>query len=515
MIRAVTLLVAVTAGAAILSLRPIYEPDLWWHLAQGRENASRHLVRSNVFSFTYPDYRQQYTPWLSDTVGYLAWRALGGAGVQALQALCLAVTLLLLYLACRVRAPPWSAAAILFIGFVILEPRAIPRPHLVSFAGMAAAVLLVERAWARRSATPLLWAVPLVAAWSNLHVECVFGVLLIGIYAACELIRPSALDRQEALRAAGVAALCGLAVMANPYGWGLLGYLYENLSVPRMLVIAELRPPYLPDYRAFWVYVAAGGLLLLLLQPRTLTLGEVIAATTFAAAGARYLRLTPLVLLATAPMLAARLPALAARGIDRRAIVITAACAAIFLSRIPVRLLATELRVGTMAVAPPQFFSSEAVAFIESAGLEGPVFNSPNLGGYLAWTLHPRVRIFQDSRLQAYPPEHFRSILLAWRDQRAWDSLVSDVEWAVLSVPRPSQLSGDGRFPSDAWGVVFEDRAMQIVVRRDGRYAHLLPGKQGRKGQRKGQRAKGRRRKRGRGPRERRRRAVRGAKPPG
>jgi hypothetical protein len=472
MIRIATLVLAVSAGAAILSFRPIYEPDLWWHLAQGRENLSGELVRTNRFSFTYPDYRQQYTPWLFDTAGHIAWQAMGGAGIQALQALCLALTFLLLFLACRERAPAWSAVAVLLVGFMILEPRAIPRPHLVSFAGMAACVLLVERAAARRSATPLLWLIPLVALWSNLHVECVFGVLLVGLFALGEVARPSALDRREGLRALGLAILSGLAVMVNPYGWGLLGYLYENVSVPRLLAIAELRPPYLPDYRAFWVYVVLLGALLVL-QPRRLRLWEVLAAGVFAALGARYLRLTPLVLLATAPMFAGRLSALAARGIDRRAVVITAAVAALALSRIPVRLLATEVRVGTMAAAPPQFFSADAVAFIEREGLEGPVFNSQNLGGYLAWALYPRVRVFQDSRLQAYPPEHFRSILVAWHDQRAWDTLVADVDWAVLSVPRPSQLSGTGRFPDDEWAVIFRDRAMEIVVRRTGRFSAL------------------------------------------
>ena len=59
--RRAALCLAIAAGAAVLSFRPIYEPDLWWHLAQGREDAAGRLVRSNVFSFTYPDYRQAYT----------------------------------------------------------------------------------------------------------------------------------------------------------------------------------------------------------------------------------------------------------------------------------------------------------------------------------------------------------------------------------------------------------------------------------------------------------------------
>ena len=364
----------------------------------------------------------------------------------------------------------------LLLGFFMLEPRAIPRPHLVSFAGMAACALALETAVARSSSTPLVWAIPGVALWSNLHVECVFGVLLIGSFAMAALVRPSVLPRPEAVRAVLIAGGCVFATAANPYGWGLAAYLYENLSVPQILTIAELRPPYLPEYRAFFAYSIVTALLLTAYW-RTVALWEALAVLGFATLGMLYLRLTPLVLLATAPMLAARLPLLTARGIDRRALVITAACLALACSRIPLPLLATELELGTRAVVPPQFFSAAAVAFMKRTQLEGDVFNSHNLGGYLAWELYPRVRVFQDSRLQAYPPEHFRSILLASRSQREWDALVARVDWAVVSVPRSNQLSGHGRFPPAEWGSVYLDDAIEIVVRRGGRHAHLAVGK--------------------------------------
>jgi len=80
-------LVSAIAAAAILSFRPIYEPDLWWHLAHGRENLTGHIVRTNLFSFTYPDYRQRYTSWLFDTGSFAAWQIAGPTGIQAAQAL--------------------------------------------------------------------------------------------------------------------------------------------------------------------------------------------------------------------------------------------------------------------------------------------------------------------------------------------------------------------------------------------------------------------------------------------
>jgi hypothetical protein len=467
------LLIGAIAAAAVLSFRPIYEPDLWWHLAHGRENLTGHIVRTNLFSFTYPDYRQRYTSWLFDTGSFAAWQIAGPAGIQAAQALLLTAALLMLFAACRVRAPAWSAAAVLVLGFFIVEPRAIPRPHLVSFAGLAACAWLIERSMAQRTPQPLWWAIPLIAAWSNFHVECVFGVLLFAAFSAAEVIWPSWLTRRQAMKALGITSLAAVATMLNPYGWGLAAYLYENLSVPQIVAIAELQPPSLPAYREFFAYLVLTAVVLLT-QPRRLTLSEGAIATVFGTLGLMHLRETPLVLLATAPMVATRLATLTSRGLDSRAILVTMVAGALALSRIPLPLLFTEFRIGRAAVEPPQFFSPQAIAFLQRAGLEGPVFNSHNLGGYLAWSVYPRVRIFQDSRLQAYPPEHFRRIIEASASQEAWNALVAGVDWAVISVRRPNQLAGTGRFPATEWASVYQDDAMEIVVRRKGRFSAVL-----------------------------------------
>jgi hypothetical protein len=296
--------------------------------------------------------------------------------------------------------------------------------------------------------------------------------MLIGLFAASELVRPAALTRGDAVRAILVTAVCLAATMASPYGWGLLAYLFENWSVPRMMAIAELQPPPLLGYRAFYLYLGVCAAVLAS-QWRTLQLREFVTAAAFAALGLRFLRLTPLVLLVTAPMLAARLAPIASRSTGRHALLFSAICIGLIASRVPPRLLITELAAGSEAVAPGAFFSEDAIAFARRSGLAGPVFNSQNLGGYLAWTLYPDVQIFQDSRLQTYPPEHFLSILVASRSQPDWDVLVADVDWGVLSLPRPNQLSGVGRFPAADWAAVFRDGAIEIVVRRSGRYGGL------------------------------------------
>jgi hypothetical protein len=342
----------------------------------------------------------------------------------------------------------------------------------VSFAGLAAFTFLIERARRERSIRPLMWAIPASAIWSNFHMEVLFGVAALAIAAAAEWIRPSAWTRADAGRALLVAAACGVATLATPYGWGIVTYIRENLTVPAVPNIAELQPPFLPEYRAFWIYVASAALLVLV-PPRRIDLRDALGLLIFALLGARYLRLTPLVFLATAPAVTARLGGLLARGIDRRAMVLTGAALALAASRVPLPLLAQGLRVGDDAVRPPAFFSEGAVAFARAEGLRGPVFNSFNLGGDLAFALYPDVRIFQDSRLQAQPPGFFLTILRAARNQADWDLLTAPVDWAVLSLARPGELSGVGHFPRTGWATVYWDEAAQVLVRRDGAFREV------------------------------------------
>jgi hypothetical protein len=471
-------LLAFAAGACLVSFRSIYEPDLWWHLAQGREAAGGHLVRTNLFSFVYPDYQQPYTSWLFDLGAYVLWTRAGGIGIQAVQALLIGATLGLTALACRVRASRAATLAVCVFGWLILEPRALPRPHVFSFAGMAACVWMIERARTSRSARPLLPLPLLVALWANVHVECVFAVGLVGLFGLIEWVRPAALPRREAARIIGIAGGALLCTAINPYGVGLIRYLYENALVPQVISIAELQPPYLPNYRGFFAWVILGGTIIVL-RWRTATLAEIATIVVFGLLGFRHLRLTPLVFLAGAPLVARCIDELQAFGVDRRVAAATACVAVAVMARVPVLDLARNLDVRRGALMPPAFFSEPALAFARERGLAGPVFTSINLGGFVAWELYPSARIFQDSRLQAYPMSHFRAIIDASRSPDAWASLTRGVDWAVLSLPRVNQLSGVGQFDPAEWGTAYRDEAIEIVVRRNGAFGALLNQRRG------------------------------------
>jgi hypothetical protein len=177
--------------------------------------------------------------------------------------------------------------------------------------------------------------------------------------------------------------------------------------------------------------------------------------------------------IATAPIVARGVEHLFAKGVDRRAGVVTAMFAAFFLSRVPIASLPAAIQVGNDAFTPAGFFSESAMRYASGHELRGNVYVSNNLGGFVTWWLYPDARVFQDSRLQAYPPDLFRQMLSAWQSQPAWDAIVKDVDWAILSRPRDNELSGTSRFATDDWAIAFQDQAITIVVRKTGAYGPL------------------------------------------
>ena len=456
--------IAISLGAAILfSARAIYDPDLFWHLAQGRDVLAGHIVRANLFSATASAYPQHYTSWgFEAALAFVAGHT-GLAGIEVVQGVLVAAALLMLYASARVRYSVVASTAVLLLSLFVIEPRAMPRPYLVSLIGLAACAFAMER-WLRdRVINPVPIAIVMLL-WANLHSEAVLGAAFIGMVGVCEFAWPSQLTRAMSARIVGAGALCLLVTLATPYGVGMWRYLVENAFVPQVLRIAELQPPTPQTYPAFFAWLAILAAVLLS-QPKRLWMWEGAVVLVFAALGLRYIRFTPLVVFATAPILASRIDALIARGWDRRAVITTVvAIMAVTMPASPLR-MARAWRVGADAMAPPDIFSTDAILFARAHGLSGPVFNSMNLGGYLSWML-PEARVFQDSRLQAYPAEHFTAILDAAQSPERWRQLVRGVDWAIVSLARPNELSGVGKFTDAEWASVFRDRAVEIYVRR-------------------------------------------------
>jgi hypothetical protein len=133
--------------------------------------------------------------------------------------------------------------------------------------------------------------------------------------------------------------------------------------------------------------------------------------------------------------------------------------------------VALALSVGTgrpvgMGLAPNRF-PEGAAAWLRTHPIPGPMFNSFNYGGYLLWAV-PEQKVFIDSRVHTvYADSHFRSLVRAYEDPRAWAEL--EDRWgfrlAVLQRHGRGASLAQAMANDPSWRVMYADSASLILAR--------------------------------------------------
>ncbi len=445
-------------------LVPMDETDLFFNLRLGEIVLHGHAVpRTNLLSFTYPGARDVNLAWLFQILLVAAHRLGGIAGTVMLKALFVAATWALLFrVALRRGAHPAAAAAALALAAWAAEPRFVERPHLVTFLGLAALLLALERAEAGRPR--LLYAlIPLGLVWANGN-SCFFlAPVVLGLYAGGAVADGRRADARRA-------ALVGLAmipiVFATPSGVHVLGYLANHWRMPELRPLQEYRTATWPVDGPF-VFLAAGVLLAAALPGRAFR--RALPAVALGLLGARRIRFVAEFAVVGGPLVAEML---AAAG--RRVRFVPA--------RLPGVLVAAWL-IG-FAVAPriaaarrgerafdlgmeADLVPLEAIRFVDDSGLCERMYNDLEVGSYLTWHWRGRHRVFQDPRINGYPPE-FHAILKRDDLSRAeWQALMDRFGVSAALVTYPDLNPRAALFDPARWALVYRDgEALVFAARR-------------------------------------------------
>src|SRR5262245_10114889 len=204
-----------------------WDQDIWWHLATGRWIAQHHgLPANDPFSQAGADRPLIAYSWLFELIAYGAYQSAGLKGIVFLSAvlgMTIAGALYPLFRACGAllgRALILSASA-----FYALMPLSTPRPWLFSILFLVIELFLITTA--TRNATRRLWLLPLLfIAWTNIHIQFVLGLAVLGAAVADAFWyqtdpRRGADTHRETLVPVGswlwVGVACGAATLLNPY----------------------------------------------------------------------------------------------------------------------------------------------------------------------------------------------------------------------------------------------------------------------------------------------------------
>ena len=236
--RLVRVVALAIAAAVVLTVtaRTSADVDLWGHLRFGLDILqTRGLEAADPYSFT-SDRPWINHEWLSEVAIAVAWKIAGAPGLIVLKLACIVAALALMASTLREQAVT-RRPAMMLLGLTLagILPRATQvRPQLFSVLLFAALIWSIVRA-GRGSSRRLLWTIPILALWANLHGGWLVGVATVGLFCAGEAWARGRVTKapSHVLAPLLIAGLATASTLLNPYGVGLWAFLLETVRFGR------------------------------------------------------------------------------------------------------------------------------------------------------------------------------------------------------------------------------------------------------------------------------------------
>jgi hypothetical protein len=108
-------------------------------------------------------------------------------------------------------------------------------------------------------------------------------------------------------------------------------------------------------------------------------------------------------------------------------------------------------------------FPSEAVNYLETHDVRGPLVSPDYWGGYLIYELYPRVRMVVDDRHDFYGEDFLKSYLKMVHVEPGWQDFLQQHEAHCVIVPEDSALANILAV-TPAWRPIYRDDVAVVFI---------------------------------------------------
>lgn len=462
-----------------MAMRPIADPDFWWHLRTGQWIVETHAIpHADPFSFTNPGKTWIAHEWLSEILIYGIYR-IGGYGLLILTfAGIITAAFLLVYL--RSDERPYIAGFALLLGAIATAPTWGVRPQMISLLLSASFLYLLDRYIKLRKTKYLIPLPCLTLLWVNLHAGYALGFVIVGIYISgdiFELVKAKVTKAESTnlpthktiLTLCGILILCVLAALGNPNGIRLLTYPLETLSSQAMQ--QNIQEWFSPDFHQIeWQPLAWFILALIgagLLGRKSISPTKILLTLFFGYAALRSMRHVPLFAIAAIPVLAEEIGSVVRirREVQKPSRLVKWVNLLLLACTVLVAGARFVSVVQEQANAEKEKFPAAAVDWIIQHHPEGNIFNTYGWGGYLIWRLYPECRVYIDGRADVYGDPFINEYLRIEGGEPGWDASLSLDGVQIVLIEPGSSLAKDLRQSQD-WEIAFSDEQSILFVHR-------------------------------------------------
>jgi hypothetical protein len=342
------------------------------------------------------------------------------------------------------------------------------RPQLASFLLIPVFMLMLERFRTKGFYNALWLLPPLMVLWANCHTFWFIGLMLIGLYLVPSVFtrKLNGSDRRK------VALLCALsfpAVLANPYGFGLVAYTASFLQGPAFSSLYELRPLIVTNpfgnLNAITYFLIA-SVALFASRKHIPMQGKILSVVSISAAVA-FFRYIPVAILLTWPFVAIALSKFdltrdQSRKCPDQTFFSLGLAATAFV-------LVPFLYVAQFPPSEPIWFTHShsnkpVIQFLaKNPQLRARLFTDASIG--CSQIMAKQTPVFIDSRFDFYGKEFFDSWLDCLKARGNWQEYLRQWKIETVAISTSYELYGALKSSGD-WSIAFDDGMNCVFTRR-------------------------------------------------
>jgi hypothetical protein len=480
------------------------DPDVWWHLRNGRLILEQGVPNQDVYSFTALGRPWLVQEWLTEAALYAIQSTIGYGALSLLFGLAQAAGAVLVYVLLRVRGAGRLLALVLLMFYLVFAtPTWGVRPQVLTPVFLGAFYLVLTLYKQDRLPARGLWALPvLTVLWTNMHASYFIGIALVGAFIVGEAanLYLYKVQRPVPLRPLWVTlGGCLLATIINPYFMSLwtypLTYVLHGTSNPLLRYTQEWQSPNFHEtinlvFAASLVLLGLVGIARVTGSDRDVPAQEdergrlridvtdaiLLAAFTFL--GLQAVRLVPLYGLIVLPVLGGaiargwprmsrEIEELRAREAPRAgtswanavALVVGTTIVSWLVLTSPAAQTGLEPRTYTSYVYPVG-----AADYLSSLNEPVHMINHFPWGGYLIYRLYPQHLVFIDGRADMYREGIFDDFITVQDIKPGWRDVLDRYGVDLALFPPGSPLDY-ALAHEDGWGVAYKDD-LSVIYRR-------------------------------------------------
>lgn len=500
------ILILIWLGIFISQPINLASADLGRHLKNGEIFLKDFAIaKTNLYSYTHPDYPFVNHHWGSGVVFHLVWKLSGFSGLSFFYVTLILLTFFIFFETSRKN----SSLAITIPAAILVIPligeRTEIRPEVFSYFFSAIFFWILWNYHKGKISHYWLFILPfLEIIWVNFHIYFILGFMFIGAFWLEELMYHSKLitkifvrevlkDYQKFKKLSLVFFLTVFSSFLNPFGTTAVIYPFnifrnygyrvlENQSIWFIERLGIVPNPNYLLYKIIVLLLAISFVFLFLTNRRRFSLSFLGISFLLSVMAGMAIRNFTLFGFVIFPIISYNITYSLIKKINFEDLNLKLAAIIATIGIFSFSFWQNSQKVFLNSNTSFGLYAgmNAAADFFKAQEIQGPIFNDYDIGGYLIYHLYPAQKVFVDNRPEAYPASFFEKIYIPMQeDNEIWNKVDSKYDFnAIFFYTRDATPWGQNflvnRIDDPSWAPVFADQHAVIFLRRNDQNKNII-----------------------------------------